>query len=236
MDNTKNPFYEFGLSFQTYHGWVSFQNQNYFMFEYCSQNLENVKNHHTERGSNLREEILTKIMQNSFEAIHICNKNGVYYPEISLKNTLVVPPSSFKNLNQVKKMRETKLVHPFLFKSFFNQLSQRFISFKQSPNSNFIKEQFYENVNDLGISMLSLTINKNVNANDSNDIQTSLETVREERSPAYYFLMRKFDYFQKGDHFKTEDYMFKELSNCLMGTENDYINSKKMILEGSVLR
>lgn len=86
-----------------------------------------------------------------------------------------------------------------------------------------MRERHYENINDLGVTVLSLANLRPINIKDPEDIQLGLEKVRENYSASFFFLMRKFDYFQKGQHYRTKIGIFDKLSKCLLGPENDFL-------------
>lgn len=229
IDNTQNPLYKSLLNFQTYYGWINYENEKYFIFEYFSDNLENLKSFHIQHSLNIAEETLIKITQSSFQAIDFCLKNGICYPEISLKNILIMTPILKKNESTDSNIIKTKLVHPFLFRSFFHQITQKLISSRLSSSTHLIKEQFYQNVNELGVIMLSLSTNIELHMNDFDGIQNCLDIVKNERSSVYFSILQKFDYFKEKSQFCKENNMFEDLSNFLMGLDTNYNHSNQEI-------
>lgn len=87
----------------------------------------------------------------------------------------------------------------------------------------FLRERHYENINDLGVTVLSLANLREIDIQDPEDIQLALEKVRENYSASFFFIMRKFDYFQKGQHYRTKVGIFDKLSKCLLGPENEFL-------------
>ena len=106
--------------------------------------------------------------------------------------------------------------------------------FKFEDDNELVKSYHYENINDLGLSVLSLAVKRTINVKDLGDIQEAMETIKEERSPAFFYLMRKFDFFQKGEHFRTQKGIFDTLSNCLLGHNNDFIKMEYNHIESEV--
>lgn len=86
-----------------------------------------------------------------------------------------------------------------------------------------MRERHYENINDLGVTVLSLANLREIDIQDPEDIQLALEKVRENYSASFFFIMRKFDYFQKGQHYRTKVGIFDKLSKCLLGPENEFL-------------
>ena len=85
-----------------------------------------------------------------------------------------------------------------------------------------MKLQLYENFNSIGLLILSLANKRILNENSQNEIENAIEQVQRDYSPGFFHTLRKFDYFQKGEHFKTDQKIFKGVDRCVLGREEEY--------------
>lgn len=67
--------------------------------------------------------------------------------------------------------------------------------------------------------VLSLAVCKRLPEDSQAQIEDALESVRQDYSPSFFHTLRKFDYFQKGAHFRTHSDYFRGLDRCLLGKE-----------------
>lgn len=67
--------------------------------------------------------------------------------------------------------------------------------------------------------VLSLLIKKELQGDSLQEIEDAMEIVRKDYSPGFFNTMRKFDYFQKGQHFRTEITQFDGVDRCILGKE-----------------
>lgn len=80
--------------------------------------------------------------------------------------------------------------------------------------------QHHDNFNSIGVLVLSLVNRRRIQEDSQAEIEGGLETVRKDYSPSFFHTLRKFDYFQKGEHFRTHADHFRGLDRCLLGRED----------------
>lgn len=126
FDNSRNVHLKHSRAFQTFYGTTKIRNSYYLVFEYSAKNLNDVMAHHCRKYSNIREEILLKVLQTGFQGFMSCKKSKCYYPDISNTNFLVtnVKTSKKESLRWHIQERECKLTHPFMFSNFLKQLQR----------------------------------------------------------------------------------------------------------------
>jgi hypothetical protein len=67
--------------------------------------------------------------------------------------------------------------------------------------------------------ILGLANKKELNEESLEDVENAMETVRKDYSPGFFNTLRKFDYFQKGQHFRTQQNLFDGIDRCILGKE-----------------
>ena len=77
----------------------------------------------------MSEAVILKIVKFGLEGFICCKNLGCCYPEFSVDNFYVnasfeVGKSSETNGKEFQKQKETKMLHPFLFNSFYDQLER----------------------------------------------------------------------------------------------------------------
>ena len=85
-----------------------------------------------------------------------------------------------------------------------------------------MKLQHYDNFNSIGLLTLSMANKKQIDETSQNDIELGMEQVRRQYSPGFFHTLRKFDYFQKGQHFRTDPRAFSGLDRCVLGKEEKF--------------
>jgi hypothetical protein len=79
--------------------------------------------------------------------------------------------------------------------------------------------------------ILSLTNKKELDGESLEEVENAMEVVRKDYSPGFFNTMRKFDYFQKGQHFRTQIDQFDGVDRCILGKEQ---RVEQIAYQGSV--
>ena len=89
-------------------------------------------NHYSDNQIDPQEEILLKILKNTYKGFTLCKRNKTFLPNLDLKHVLIseersrrkrTPPQGQPRTWELEK-RETYIMHPLMFKTFLKQLSQ----------------------------------------------------------------------------------------------------------------
>jgi hypothetical protein len=106
--------------------------KHYLVFSYHSSNLHKILEHFANNHINPQEEILLKILNNTFKAFTLCRKTNSFLPELDLQHVLVNQDRYRKKYSIPKReprawrveKRETLVMHPLMFQGFLKQISQ----------------------------------------------------------------------------------------------------------------
>ena len=127
-DNSTNENLKLTKSFQTFLGCVFFKGKIFMVFEHFQHSMSDILYNLKRKEISIEENILMKILKYSMEAFLSCKESNMYYPEFCLENLFVNEPNLISNseetlnINNNSEIREVKLMHPFLVKSFFVQI------------------------------------------------------------------------------------------------------------------